>query len=193
VTSGGTVSTLATFAPKPNPLPFGPPTYQAVPTTVTQAANGDFFVGELSGFPFPVGGASVYRVTPGGTVTTLPGGGFTNIVDMLVGTDGNLYVLQLTTNGLAGATGPGGGQLLQVDPLTGARTVIFSNPLFFPGGITQGTDGAFYVSNLSVSAGDGQVLRISAQAPEPGTFALAAFAGIPLIGAGIRRRTRRTA
>jgi hypothetical protein len=35
---------------------------QAVPTSVAVAPDGAYYVGQLTGFPFPVGGARVFRV-----------------------------------------------------------------------------------------------------------------------------------
>lgn len=198
VTNAGAISTLAIFAPADNPLfpnpGIGGPTYQAVPTSVAEAANGDLFVGQLTGFPFPAGGANIFRVPAAGGTPTVLADGFTNIIDLIVGDDGNIYVLQLTSNGLASQTGPGPGQLIRVDPLTGAKTVLLSDPLFFPGGITQGADGAFYVTNFGTAPGGGQVLRIvSTSAPEPGTLGLLALAGLPTLGAVVRRRLKRSA
>jgi hypothetical protein len=195
VTNAGVISTLATFEPGDNPLfpGLGGPTYQAVPTTVAADPDGGFFVGQLTGFPFPQGEAKIFHVPSGGGTPTEFAEGFTNIIDMIVGDDGNLYVLQLTSNGLASQTGPGPGQLIRVDGQTGAKTVLLSDPLFFPGGITQGADGAFYVSNFGVAPGGGQVLRIvSTSAPEPGTFGLLALAGLPTLGAVVRRRMKRS-
>jgi hypothetical protein len=199
VTSTGTITTLATFAPGDNPLfpnpGIGGPTYQAVPTAVAEAADGTLFVGQLTGFPFPAGEAKIYSVPAAGGVPTPIAEGFTTIIDLIVGADGNIYVLQLSTNGLGPqAPGPGPGQLIRVDPLTGAKTVLLSDPLFFPGGITQGADGAFYVTNFGTAPGGGQVLRIvSTSAPEPGTLGLLALAGLPTLGAVVRRRLKRSA
>jgi hypothetical protein len=191
VTSGGVVSTLSVFGPQTNPLSpgLGGPTFQSVPTALAQAANGSFYVGQLTGFPFPAGGANIYSVPAAGGTPTILATGFTNIMDMIVGADGNLYVLQLSTNGLAGATGPGPGQLIQVNPLTGTKTTLLSSPLFLPGGLTQGADGSFYVSNLSTAPGGGQVLRITAvTAPEPGTLALLGMGLLGGVGVVARRR-----
>ncbi len=37
---------------------------QAVPTSIEEGPDGQYYVGQLTGFPFPVGGANVYRVNP---------------------------------------------------------------------------------------------------------------------------------
>lgn len=194
---GSATSLLSLFPPQPNPLPFGPPAYQAVPTSVALGADGAFYVGQLTGFPFPAGGANVFRVDAVTGQRTVAASGFTNIIDLAFGASGDnsLYVLQLTANGLAAPNGPGAGQLLRVDLATGAKTVIAgaNEGLLFPTGLAAGSDGAFYVSNRGNFAGGGQVLRISVQAiPEPGTLALVG-AVLPPILIAVKRRGRRRA
>ena len=66
VASNGAISTLGVLPPQPNPLPFGPPFYQAVPTGVAVGPDGSSFVGQLTGFPFPPGFANVFRQAAGG-------------------------------------------------------------------------------------------------------------------------------
>ena len=179
VAPGGVVSTRSVFPNRPNPLPIGPPTFQAVPTAVVAGPDGALRVGQLTGFPFPPGAANVYRIDPVTGAPTVEHGGFTNIVDLAYGPDGDLYVLQISTNGLASAAGPGPGQLIRVDADTGARTTLLGDPLFFPGKMLITPDGSIYVSNLGVSAGGGQVLLV----PEPATAALLAIglASLPVL------------
>jgi hypothetical protein len=184
-TATGAVATRAAFAPRANPLPFGPPAYQAVPTTVATGPDGAFYVGELTGFPFPPGAANVHRVDPSTGAQTVAAGGFTNVIDIAVAADGDLYVLQLTTNGVAAAAGPGPGRLVHIDASTGERTTLLESPLFFPGGVAVAPDGTLYVSNLGTSAGGGQVLHL---VPEPGACALLAVTAVRLLGRA-RRRT----
>ena len=182
VTPAGVVSARAVFANRPNPLPFGPPTYQAVPTSVATGPVGAFFVGQLTGFPFPAGAANVFRVDPATGAQTVAHTGFTNIVDLAFGPDGDLFVLQMTTNGLESPLGPGPGRLVRIDAETGQRTTVLSDPLFFPGGLLVTPNGSIYVSNLGTSPGGGTVLLV----PEPATAAL--FAGAIALLA-LRRRT----
>ena len=186
VTAGGTISALSVFPPRPNPLPFGPPFYESVPTAIALGPDNAYYVGELTGFPFPPGGASVYRVDALTGERTVAFSGFTNIIDLTFGQDGNLYVLQHTTNGLASPTGPGPGALIQIDPRSGARTTIASEGLIMPGGVAAGRDGALYVSNLGTAPGGGQVLRIVI--PEPGTWVLLGSGLVPLALTLVRRR-----
>ena len=135
---------------------------QSVPTTVTQGPDGALYVGELTGFPFPVDGANVYRVPAQGGAPQIFEAGFTNIVDIAFGPDGTLYVLEIATNGLLAGFGGGDftGALIEVAP-DGTRTELAPGALFAPGGVAYGPDGMLYVTNNSIFAGAGQVLRIN--------------------------------
>lgn len=80
----GRVSTVATFPVTAGvPNPFGGPAIdaQAVPTSVTRGPGGSFFVSQLVGFPFPQGGAKVFRVVPG-RAPTVWATGLTNVTDL---------------------------------------------------------------------------------------------------------------
>ena len=156
VNAQGVITTLAALLPRPNPLPFGPPVYQSVPTGITVGPDGATYFGELTGFPFPPGAANIYRIDPTTGLLTVAFGGFTNLMDLAFGPDGALYALQLTTNGLASATGPGPGVLFRIDPKTGARTVIASDGLSSPTAFAFGPDNAIYVTNQGTSPGGGR-------------------------------------
>jgi len=175
VRSNGAIRTLAAFGARMVAAPpfLGLPTgaqipMQAVPTTVRQGPDGWLYVGQLTGFPFPVGGANVYRVPPQGGDPEVYASGFTNIVDLDFDASGTLYVLQIG-NGLAAPGGPplaGPGKLIRVNG-NGSQTVVYAG-LFYPGGLAIGLDGAAYVTNLGIVPGPvppfptgGQVLRIT--------------------------------
>ncbi|MGH3881466.1 MAG: ScyD/ScyE family protein [Actinophytocola sp.] len=112
VSSSGRVSTVATF---PDRLVDAPPflglppgtkiPMQAVPTSVVRGPDGAYYVGSLTGFPFQVGGALVYRVVPG-KAPTVYAGGFTNIIDIAFGPDRKLYVLEIAHNSLLSGDRP---------------------------------------------------------------------------------------
>jgi hypothetical protein len=172
VTATGAVATLDVLPSRPNPLPSGPPTFQAVPTTITVGPDGAYYIGQLTGFPFPPGAANVYRFDPAADEITVAYTGFTNITDLTFDADGNLYVLQMSTNGLASPMGPGPGALIKIDATTGNRTTIASAGLMFPSSVVVGPDGSLYVTNRATSADAGQVLRI-ALVPEPSALAIA--------------------
>jgi hypothetical protein len=187
VAADGTVSTLRALSPRPNPLPFGPPVFQSVPTAVAVGPDGAYYIGELTGFPFPAGAANVYRFDPATSALTVAHTGFTNIGDLTFDSSGNLYVLQMSTNGLAAATGSGSGVLIKIDAGTNNRTTIVNSGLMLPSSILAGPDGALYVTNRATSANAGQVLRIIRVA-EPSSLLLLGLACAALAPCGTRRR-----
>ncbi len=189
-TSAGVVTTLGVLPPRPNPLPNGPPFYQSVPTGITIGPDDAYYIGQLTGFPFPPGAANVFRFDPSTSVMTEAFTGFTTIIDLTFDNAGMLYVLQISSNGLASPMGPGSGQLLRIDPTTGQRTTIASDGLVFPGAVTAGPDGALYVTNRTNAPSGGQVLRI-APVPEPSSFLLAGL--VATAGATFCRKSRRLA
>jgi hypothetical protein len=153
----GRVSTVAVFPPQPTPpAPDVPPTYQAVPTGVVRAPDGGAYVGQLTGFPFPVGGANVFAVGPKGT-TTVKVAGLTTVVDVALGPRGSLYVLQISSTGLAGPPSPG--KLLRIDP-DGTQTELAVGKLVEPTGLAVTRRGNVYVSNQGGSPTDGQIVRV---------------------------------
>lgn len=174
--SGRQISALATFAARGVPAPpfLGLPPgatipMQAVPTSVAEGPDGALYVGQLTGFPFPAGAASVWRVPARGGEPEVFASGFTNIIGVAFDAAGRLHVLQIG----AGFAGPGGpplqppGRLIRVEA-DGSRTVVYEN-LYYPGGLAIGPDGAAYVTNNGIVPGPipqafpdgGQVLRIS--------------------------------
>lgn len=172
---GKTLSTLGVFPATKNTTGIGGPTFQFVPTSVKVGPDGDLYVGGLTGFPFPAGAADVFRLDPKTGMSTVFASGFTNITGLTFGPDGGLYVLDLTTNGLASPTGPGPGALIRVDPATGAHTTLASQGLFLPTGLISGPDDALYISNMGTSPGGGQVLCYSLSAPVPEASTVVSF------------------
>jgi hypothetical protein len=158
VTVKGQITTLAVF-PNRN-VPFPGPNDQfsmdAVPTTVAVGPDRAYYVGQLTGFPFPPNDANIYRVPAGGGTPEIYLGGFTNIIDIAFAPDGTLYVLEISSTGLR--TGIAGA-LIRVDT-DGTRTTVDTGPLFAPGGVAIGSDGALYITNKSVLPGAGEVLRV---------------------------------
>ena len=66
VDAKGRISTLAVFPARMVTGPDGKKMpMQSVPTSITRGPDGAYYVGELTGFPFPKGAAQVYRVVPG--------------------------------------------------------------------------------------------------------------------------------
>ena len=123
---------------------------QAVPTSIEEGPDDQYYVGQLTGFPFPVGGANVYRVNPRTGRQSVFASGFTNIMDLAFGRDGTLYVLEIDHDGLLG---PGdGGRDLRHRP-QGARgsSQLPAGTLPDPGGITVGKDGLYVSTNATLA------------------------------------------
>lgn len=90
---------LGPFGP---PCPFPAPAIpgQSVPTSVVVGPDGDYWVGELKGFPAPTNQSGVWRIDAGATDVRCGVDpecekvldGFTSIVDLTIGPDGMLYV-----------------------------------------------------------------------------------------------------
>ena len=152
--ANGKIRALATFPNSPNP-------WDTVPTSVTRGPDGAYYVSQLTGFPFPVGGANVFRVPAEGGTPTIYASGFTHIVDLAFGPDGSLYVLEIAENGLLDAftTFNFDGALIRVAP-DGTRTELLDGQLFAPGGLAIDEAGVIYVTNNSIFSDAGEVIRI---------------------------------
>ena len=162
----GRISVLAVFPPRlvdaPPDIPGLPPQLpmQAVPASVVKGPDGVYYVGQLTGFPFPVGGARVWRVVPGKRPEVVKGG-FTNFIDIAFDRHGRLYVLEIATNGLANT--PENelpvGRLVRVNR-DGSRETLASEGLNAPGGFVLG-HGAAYITNNSILSDAGQVVKVA--------------------------------
>lgn len=173
--ANGKVSLLAAFparlvdAPPFLNLPAGSQIpMQSVTTSVADGHDGYLYVGELTGFPFPQGGARVYRVPLAGGAPEVFAEGFTNIGALAFDASHRLHVLQIG-NGLAAPGGPplaAPGKLIRINA-DGSRSTLADN-LFYPGGLAIANDGTIYVTNFGIVPGPtppafpsgGQVLRI---------------------------------
>jgi hypothetical protein len=163
-TRGGQVRLLAVFpermvdAPPFLGLPSGAQVpMQAVPTAVAVGPDGAYYVSQLTGFPFPVGGSMIWRVVPG-EQPTVWASGLTNVTDLAWDGD-QLYAVQMFDNGLL--SGDGMGSLVAVH--AGANDPagqMVGGPLPVPYGVAiQGGDA--YVTACTVcGAGAGFVAQV---------------------------------
>ncbi|MEJ2540174.1 MAG: ScyD/ScyE family protein [Gemmatimonadota bacterium] len=139
---------------------------QPVPTSVAVGPGGEYYVGELTGLTLPqFGGAPapawsrVWRIDAGASGVTCPSeacevafDGFTSIVDVEVGPDGNVYVLELDEAGWFPATALGAatnGTLNRCDPSSGICDVVTSE-LFLPNAVAFDKWDGLWVLNSSL-------------------------------------------
>jgi hypothetical protein len=152
----GSVSVLALFPNDEEGL-------NAVPTGVVRGPDGAYYVSQLTGFPFPVGAAKVFRVDPSSGAVETYATGLTNAMDLAFGRDGTLYVLEIDHDSLFGEVGPSReGAILAVPPGGGTPQQVDLPPgtLTEPGGLAVGRRGDLYVSNHAREADVGEVLKI---------------------------------
>ena len=91
---------------------------QAVATSIAVGPDGAYYVGELKGFPAPMGESRVWRIEPGARhavcgsspACRVVADGFTSVVDLVFGPGGTLHVIELDEAGwLAMELGLGAG------------------------------------------------------------------------------------
>jgi hypothetical protein len=110
----------------------------------------------LTGFPFPVDGARIYRVVPGHAPQVFADG-FTNVIDIAFARDGSLLVLEIARNSLLSDDEHGALIRLNRD---GSRTSLIIADLIHPTAIAVRGD-PVYISKCGTCAGTGQVIRVS--------------------------------
>ena len=127
---------------------------QGVATSVAIGPDGSYYVGELKGFPAPTGESRVWKIKPGtpharcgvSPDCEVFADGFTSIIDLSMGPDGTLYVVELDeASWFAIEIGAGvGGSVNACDTATGACTQIATG-LPIVTAATVGKDGAVSV------------------------------------------------
>ena len=163
--ASGQLSTLSVFPNVDATAPDGAEIpANAVPTGLATAPDGSYYVGTLTGFPFPPGGATVYGVAGGGSEPLVAYDGFTNIIDVALAPDGSLYVLEFNRAGML-SIDPANpatleGQLTRIAP-DGTREVVASEGLIAPTGLAIDAEGTPYVAVFGVLGNMGQVWRIA--------------------------------
>lgn len=183
VSLDGTVKPYAIFPAVRNPLfPLGGPTMDVVPTGLAIGPDGALYVGSLTGFPFPAGGAAVYRMQdrngdgdaldPG--ETTVFASGLTTVTDIAFDRDGSLLVAQFSQNMLELAPG-------NVVRVRGGQVTPVSGPVVSPTGLAVLNDGTIMVTQefLGLVADAQSASQIASSIQIPG--APAAGGGQPAI------------
>ncbi len=167
-----TVAALAVFegvTVSPPPVTGLPPSFvaQSVPTAVIRYkddAEGDdtVLVSELTGFPFIPGAARIHRVDEHGNQTVFAGG-FTNIMDIVRGKHGDLWVLSIDDDSLFPPIGPStdGAVYRLAKDGTSTKLALPAGTLTEPGGIEfDRHSNSLLVTNKGTHAEDGELLRI---------------------------------
>ena len=105
-----------------------------MPTAVACGPDGAYYVGELTGGPFPTGISRVWRIESGtrhaacGTspACSIAVSGLTAVIDLQFGPDGRLYVAQLDDAGVGAFEGGQGigGSVRSCSVTTGACQVV---------------------------------------------------------------------
>lgn len=151
----GRTTTLATFPDTMVTAPWGAQVeMQAVPTSVVVGPDGAVYVSQLTGFPFPVGGATIWRIGRHSSTPTVYASGLTNVTDLAF--RGNqLYAVQIATTGLL-TEGLPMGSLVKVNRGSTSPKVVAGN-LPAPYGLAI-RSGKAYVTTCSVCAGGGSVM-----------------------------------
>lgn len=147
--------TLAALPDKPEPVPFPPGTIpaQAVPTSAVVGPDGALYVSQLTGYPFPVGGADIFRIVPG-QAPTVYASGLTNVTDLAFDQHGTIYAVEVAAAGLASG-GPPVDALVQVG--VGSHigdNAVIAGGLTAPYGLALRGDDA-YVTTGSICPGTG--------------------------------------
>ena len=152
----------------PTQVPSGeiPPGFaiNATPTGVAVGADGAYYVSQFTGFPFPEGGAKIYRIGTDGE-TSIYADGLTQLTDLEFDAQGNLYALQYANE--SAWKGNFDGSVIQIAPDGTQTTLLSGDGLIAPSSLAVSPDGQVYVTNQSDRPGASQVLRIDNSEPVP--------------------------
>ena len=162
-TATASFSILTDLPSTPNPLPFGPPAIEPVPTQILHHPNGGYLVSCLTGFPFVNGESNIYHISETGEVS-IHTSGHTLITDMAYDPlDGGLLTLQFANFGEMGFEF-GSAQLIKLSE-DGSREVIEAG--FGPSaGLGVAKNGSIYASHLFL----GQLLELERCISDAGTL-----------------------
>jgi sugar lactone lactonase YvrE len=141
---------LQTFAAWPEA------TDNPVPTTIAVGTDGSIYIGFLTGYPFPAGGARIERWNPDGTLAETYTG-LTLVTDMVVDESGMIYAVEMATGvGDAGYI-PNSGRIVAV---TEEGLSLVRGELNFPYGLALAPDGRMTVTTNSAmsAAASGEII-----------------------------------
>jgi len=122
---------------------------------VVKGPDGAYYISQLTGFPFAMNAAQIYRAFPG-QAPTVYATGLTNVTD-LGWHGGSLYAVQISDTGLASG-GPPIGSLRKVVP-GGSTHAAVAAGLFAPYGVAFKGSNA-YVTTCAVCPDKGEVMSV---------------------------------
>jgi DNA-binding beta-propeller fold protein YncE len=122
-----------------------------VPTAVEIGPDGDIYVGFLTGFPFPQGGARIERWSGGELVQTYEG--LTAVTGLLVTDDGTIYASEFGV--FDQGWQPGRVVMVSEDGVTPVLEDVAA-----PYGLAQSPDGTVVVAVNSIGPDNGQILAL---------------------------------
>ena len=161
------------------------PSAEAVPTGLTVSPGGTLYNTQLPGYPFKPGSASIFSSNGSADTATAITGGFTNAMDLSLGADGWLYLVQWAENY---ANPVGSGSLWRYNPLSNERQQLASG-IDQPTGVLAMSDGSVYVA-AGGSTTSGSLLYFTP--PVPGPLPLAGAAMAWSRARKLRQRLRRS-
>jgi len=156
----------APFCSLPDAIPAQP-----VPTSIALDRRGYIYVGELKGFPAPVGESNIWRISPwanGAKCGESPDcvkvfdGGFTSIIDLAFGRDGLLYVTEFDTRAWAAVEifgTPAGGKISACNVRSGDCFDVKTG-LPQPTAITFDESGALWSTQKALVPNGAEVIKV---------------------------------
>jgi len=161
--------------------PMGPPGIcglpamlpaQPVATSIAVGPDGYYYVGELKGFPAPVGESNIWKIAPdasGATCGSSPDcvkafdGGFTSIIDLAFDASGTLHVAELDEDSWfaveSGVSPLTGGTINACDIDAGTCSEEATGiPILTA--ITFGTDGTLWATQDALIPGSATVVQV---------------------------------
>lgn len=144
---------------------------ESVPDAMAVGPDGSIYVGELKGFPGPTDESRIWRVSPdavrarGGSspdCVTVFDGGYTSIIDMTFGPDGNLYVAEFDEDGFLALEifGSGSGGTINSCDLATLTCEEVATGIPMLTAITFDTDGSLWATRNSLIPGLAEVLQV---------------------------------